>query len=83
MQKKQIRPAKPAKSSAVRSKALGKSDEKRPSPLSEPRKTFQQDGHWIEKPHKTAILVCPCGNRYLKTRRNQERCLRCLSLALQ
>ncbi len=55
--------------------------EKRHSPLREPRKTFQQDGHWIEKPHKTAILLCECGNRYLKTRRVQPSCLRCLSLA--
>jgi hypothetical protein len=55
--------------------------EKRHSPLREPRKTFQQDGHWIEKPNKTAILVCECGNRYLKTRRNQLSCLRCVSLA--
>jgi hypothetical protein len=69
MQKKQIKTQKPA--------------EKRHAPLSEPRKTFQQDGHWIEKPHKTTILVCTCGNRYLKTRRNQQTCLRCLSLALQ
>ena len=44
-----------------------------------PSKTFQQDGHWIEKPHVTAVLICSCGNRYLKTRLNQEKCLRCLS----
>lgn len=44
-----------------------------------PSKTFQQDGHWIEKPHKTAILLCVCGNRYLKTRAGQEKCLRCVS----
>ena len=59
-----------------------KAEEKRHSPLTEPRKTFQQDGHWIEKPKKTAILICDCGNRYLKTRRNQLKCLRCLSLTL-
>ncbi len=45
-----------------------------------PSKTFQQDGHWIEKPHITAILICVCGNRYLKTRVAQELCLRCASV---
>ena len=45
-----------------------------------PSKTFQQDGHWIEKPHKTAILLCLCGNRYLKTRAGQKECLRCVTL---
>lgn len=45
-----------------------------------PTKTFQQDGHWVEKPHATPILLCACGNRYLKTRPRQERCLRCISI---
>jgi hypothetical protein len=49
--------------------------------LQGPHKTFQQDGHWIEKPNKTAILICVCGNRYLKTRAKQEKCLRCVSAA--
>jgi hypothetical protein len=44
-----------------------------------PTKTFQQDGHWIEKTDKTPILICECGNRYLKTRPGQKICLRCLS----
>jgi hypothetical protein len=44
-----------------------------------PTKTFQQDGHWIEKTEKTPILMCECGNRYLKTRPAQKVCLRCLS----
>ena len=51
------------------------------SQLQGPHKTFQQDGHWIEKPNKTAILICVCGNRYLKTRPRQEKCLRCMSAA--
>ena len=46
-----------------------------------PTKTFQQDGHWIEKTDKTPILICECGNRYLKTRPGQKICLRCLSAA--
>ena len=49
--------------------------------LQGPHKTFQQDGHWIEKPNKTQIFICVCGNRYLKTRPKQEKCLRCISAA--
>lgn len=49
--------------------------------LQGPHKTFQQDGHWIEKPNKTTIFICVCGNRYLKTRPKQEQCLRCMSAA--
>ena len=44
-----------------------------------PTKTFQQNGHWIEKTVVTPILVCQCGNRYLKTRSGQTKCLRCTS----
>lgn len=44
-----------------------------------PTKTFQQNGHWIEKTVVTPILVCVCGNRYLKTRQGQTKCLRCAS----
>ncbi len=43
-----------------------------------PTKTFQQDGHWVVKPRKTPILICECGNRYLKTRPGQSMCLRCI-----
>ncbi|MES2203457.1 MAG: hypothetical protein V4474_04000 [Patescibacteria group bacterium] len=46
--------------------------------ITEARKTFQQDGHWIIKPRKTPIEVCECGNRYIKTRAAQKLCLRCL-----
>jgi hypothetical protein len=41
-------------------------------------KTFQQDGRWIEKKTKTAILICACGTRYIKTRPRQASCLRCM-----
>lgn len=47
--------------------------------LSVIHKTFQQDGRWIERPKKTPIFVCECGNRYLKTRKNQNMCLRCVA----
>lgn len=57
-----------------------KDEVRKPNPqMRGPSKTFQQDGHWIEKPHKTAILICPCSNRYLKTRAGQDACLRCMS----
>jgi hypothetical protein len=45
-----------------------------------PGKTFHKDGHWIENPRKTSVLVCTCGNKYLKTRHGQNKCLRCLSM---
>jgi len=44
-----------------------------------PGKTFHKDGHWIENPHKAPVLMCACGNRYLKTRHAQVKCLRCIS----
>lgn len=46
--------------------------------ITAPTKTFQQDGHWVVKPRKTPILMCDCGNRYLKTRSGQSQCLRCV-----
>ena len=46
-----------------------------------PTKTFQHNGHWIEKTSVTPILLCVCGNRYLKTRHGQTKCLRCTSQA--
>ncbi|MFA6536242.1 MAG: hypothetical protein WC250_02215 [Candidatus Paceibacterota bacterium] len=46
--------------------------------LSVSKKHFQQDGKWVVKPVKTVILVCSCGNKYIKTRPDQEACLRCL-----
>ena len=52
------------------------------SQMREVRKTFQKDGQWIERPQKSVILICICGNRYLKTRLKQEKCLRCISRSL-
>ncbi|MDO8482573.1 MAG: hypothetical protein Q7S86_02010 [bacterium] len=46
------------------------------------RKTFQKDGHWIEKPDRTVILVCVCGGKYIKTRAIQISCLRCVGKIL-
>jgi hypothetical protein len=42
------------------------------------KKTFQQDGKWVERPAKTSILMCSCGNKYIKTRENQIVCVRCI-----
>lgn len=77
-----LKTAKPKKALkvVVKKPAFAEEAKVRPnSPLQGPHKTFQQDGHWIEKPNKTAILICVCGNRYLKTRPKQEKCLRCIS----
>lgn len=43
-------------------------------------KTYNQDGKWIDKTTKTEILVCECGNKYIKTREAQATCLRCISI---
>jgi len=42
-------------------------------------KTFQKNGKWIERPTLSAVVVCVCGNKYLKTRKNQIECLTCMS----
>jgi len=42
-------------------------------------KTFHKDGKWIDNPNEPAVVRCPCGNKYIKTRVGQEKCLRCLS----
>ena len=39
-----------------------------------------KDGKWIDNPNEPVVLVCECGNKYIKTRDKQEVCLRCLSL---
>lgn len=43
------------------------------------RKTFQNGiGQWVVKKTRTEILLCICGNKYIKTRKNQEVCVRCI-----
>ncbi|PIQ68291.1 MAG: hypothetical protein COV91_04960 [Candidatus Taylorbacteria bacterium CG11_big_fil_rev_8_21_14_0_20_46_11] len=43
------------------------------------KKTFQSiTGQWIEKRTKTEILLCLCGNKYIKTRKDQKVCIRCI-----
>lgn len=43
------------------------------------RKTFKNSaGKWIEKRTKTTIVLCPCGNKYIQTLKDQTRCIRCI-----
>ena len=44
-------------------------------------KTFNQNGKWIDRPGKIDVVVCKCGNKYLKTRRNQKTCITCINTA--
>ena len=38
-----------------------------------------KDGKWIANPNKVAVVLCKCGNKYIKTREGQRECLRCLA----
>jgi len=38
-----------------------------------------KNGKWIDNPNQPAVVVCTCGNKYIKTRKEQTVCLRCLS----
>lgn len=54
---------------------------KKPMPIAivAPVHQFQSTkGKWVEKVTKSAVLVCVCGNKYLKTRPNQTTCVPCL-----
>lgn len=42
-----------------------------------------QDGKWIENPRAVKILVCECGNKYIKTRERQKTCLECIAKKLR
>jgi len=44
-------------------------------------RTLQKDGKWVERTRQTEILVCICGNKYIKTREKQTVCLLCLNKA--
>lgn len=51
-------------------------------------KTIKQDKPvhayttWVFKTTKSQIYVCECGNKYLKTRKNQTKCLECMRRGL-
>lgn len=38
-----------------------------------------KNGKWIDNPNETAVVVCECGGKYIKTRPLQSVCLHCLS----
>ena len=40
-------------------------------------KNFFKDGKWIDNPSAPKVVVCVCGGKYIKTRPQQIRCLRC------
>ena len=43
------------------------------------KKTFQNNlGKWVEKRTKTEILSCVCGSKYIKSRKDQTVCIRCI-----
>jgi hypothetical protein len=46
-------------------------------------KNFMQNGKWIDNPNKVVVVLCKCGNKYIKTRDKQEVCLRCLAKVKQ
>lgn len=35
-------------------------------------------GNWVERPRQSEIHMCSCGNKYLKTRKGQSTCIRCI-----
>lgn len=52
----------------------------RPNNIMTPsRKTFQNTlGKWVEKKTRTEVLLCSCGAKYIKTRKEQTVCIRCI-----
>ncbi len=44
-------------------------------------KSFFKDGKWVDDPRATVVSLCRCGNKYIKTRAGQARCLRCVAAA--
>lgn len=42
-------------------------------------KNFMKDGKWTEKVSAPAVVVCKCGNKYIKTRLRQRECLQCMT----
>jgi len=44
----------------------------------EEEKLIHTWGKWVERPRRTETLVCACGNRYIKTRKNQKECVPCM-----
>jgi hypothetical protein len=50
-----------------------------PKTLAKPvKKTVPQPGQYVYRPLKCAVISCSCGDKYIKTRKNQTHCLRCI-----
>lgn len=47
-----------------------------------PIKKISTIGKWVEKPTRMEILVCSCGNKYIKTRKGQTVCVQCINKTL-
>jgi hypothetical protein len=45
-------------------------------------KPIVKKGVWVERPRRMEILVCVCGNKYLKTRKDQVVCVKCINVTL-
>ncbi len=41
--------------------------------------SFSKIGKWVEKKTIAEILLCSCGNKYIKTRPDQKVCIRCIA----
>ena len=46
-------------------------------------RTFQSKGKWVEKPRISEVLICACNNKYIKTRKNQLACIKCIVRAMK
>jgi len=47
-------------------------------PEQKTQKTAHVWGKWVERPRRAEIFICACGNKYLRTRKDQMVCIRCL-----
>ncbi|MDD5068582.1 MAG: hypothetical protein PHS53_04525 [Candidatus Pacebacteria bacterium] len=62
-------------------KTTTKTKSKKPMPVAvvlPPRQYQNMKGKWVEKVTKSTVLLCVCGNKYLKTRPGQTTCVPCL-----
>ncbi|MFA7309512.1 MAG: hypothetical protein WC050_01270 [Candidatus Paceibacterota bacterium] len=41
-------------------------------------KSTRKNGRWVEKPLASKVSLCACGNKYVKTRENQRKCIKCI-----
>ncbi|HLP43923.1 MAG TPA: hypothetical protein VK145_01435 [Candidatus Nanoarchaeia archaeon] len=43
------------------------------------KKAFSTPGVWVERPRRSAVLICAsCNGKYIKTRAAQKMCVRCM-----